>query len=37
MILDLNQFSYGAGIVMTGWICGMVVGTILNMLSRLGE
>lgn len=32
MILDVTWFGYGAGLVMLGWFCGMVVSVFLTAL-----
>lgn len=34
MILDVNYFGQGAGLVIIGWVCGLCVGTVLKVLSH---
>ncbi len=33
MILDTSWFGYGAGLVMLGWFCGMIVKTLFTALN----
>ena len=37
MYLDVQFFGYGCGLVMTGWVCGMVISYILSTLRGLGK
>lgn len=34
MIIDTTFFSYGSGLVIAGWICGMCVSYIIKILER---
>jgi len=36
MTLDITWFGYGAGLVMVGWVCGMVVSFVFSALSNKG-
>jgi hypothetical protein len=37
MTFDITWFGYGAGFVMCGWIAGMLVSVVLNVLGRMGK
>ncbi len=37
MTFDVTWFGYGAGLVMCGWIAGMLVSVALNVLGRMGK
>lgn len=32
MAFDFEFYSYGAGLVMLGWVCGMMFRSIMNVL-----
>jgi hypothetical protein len=34
MILDVTQFGYGCGLVMVGWVAGMVVNFAFKAFER---
>ena len=35
MVLDVTWLGYGAGLVMTGWVCGMIISSIFGIFDRL--
>jgi hypothetical protein len=35
MIIDVTFLGYGAGLVMLGWFCGMIVNTLFSSLGRV--
>ncbi len=37
MVLDPVWLGYGAGLVMSGWVCGMIVGTAFDVIGRFGS
>jgi len=37
MEFDTTHFGYGAGLVMVGWICGMVVGLVISTLKNIAR
>lgn len=37
MTFDVTWFGYGAGLVMCGWIAGMLVSVVLNIVGRMGK
>ncbi len=37
MTLDLTLFGAGEGLVMTGWIAGLVVGYLFSINSAIGQ
>jgi hypothetical protein len=36
MIFDVASFGMGLGLVMVGWVCGMIVCVVLSLVRRLG-
>lgn len=35
MTIDLAWLGYGSGLVMSGWVCGMVVSVIFSCLGKM--
>lgn len=36
MTFDLSAYGMGLGLVMVGWVCGMIVSYLFNIIRRLG-
>lgn len=36
-MLDISLFGSGVGLVMLGWIAGMIVGVAFKVISSLGD
>jgi len=36
MDFDISSYGMGLGLVMVGWVCGMIVSTIFSLIRRLG-
>jgi len=34
MEFDVTYYGYGAGLVMVGWLCGMIFSIVCNILSK---
>jgi hypothetical protein len=37
MILDVSSFGYGVGLVMTGFIAGVIVGFAFRLVSKIAS
>ena len=37
MIIDFQYFSYGTGLVMLGWVCGMIFRTVVRVIKTGSE
>jgi len=37
MIIDVTYFGYGSGLVMCGWLCGMIFSVVMQTLHRGSE
>ena len=37
MELNLTAFGYGLGLVMTGWVAGLVVSYVFSIVSKIGN
>jgi hypothetical protein len=35
MVFDITYFGYGAGLVITGWVCGMLASAVFNLFSHI--
>ena len=35
MVFDTAQFGYGVGLVLCGWLAGMVIGAVLDIMKGL--
>ena len=34
---NVDWFGYGAGLVMCGWIAGMIIAVVLGVLGKMGK
>lgn len=37
MTLDITWLGYGAGLVMVGWVCGMIVSSAFTVFDRISN
>jgi hypothetical protein len=36
MVLDISSFGAGLGVVMAGWVCGVIVAVVFSVIRKIG-